>query len=122
MKGRVLYSAERDGTRFVGTIDQIAALVGTEEKYLHNMIKRSRTTENGWKLGKNADRQWRYVAEKPGDDPIIGSATEVACLLGITSSYVYILAKSGRCGKSGWKIQRRLVPVNDEGGKNGHTD
>ena len=50
MTGRVLYSEERDGTRFIGTIDQIAALVGTEEKYLHNIIKRSRTTENGWKI------------------------------------------------------------------------
>lgn len=122
MKGRVLYSAEREGTRFVGTIEEIAALVGKPEYSLYKMIERKHTTESGWQLGRDADCQWRYVAEKPWEDPIIGSAAEVACLLGITSSYVYIMAKSGRRGNHGWRIQRRLVPVNDKGGKNGHTD
>ena len=110
MAGRVFYSAERDGKRYVGTIEQIAALVGKTEKYLYTMMERNSTTDNGWTVMRNAEYQWGYVAEKPGEDPIIGSATEVACILGVTSSYVYILAKSERKGKGGWRVHRRLIP------------
>lgn len=100
------YLAERGDERVIGTIHEIAALLGKSEHYVHKLLWNHYRTRDGWKVSRYNTVTGIYIAEHPEDDPIIGPAEEVACLLGYSRWYIRRLAREGKKSKTGWSIRR----------------
>lgn len=100
------YLAERGDEQVVGTISEIAALLGKTEHYVHKLIMTKYRTRAGWTVRRYGKTISVYIAEHPDDDPIIGPAEEVACLLGYSIRYVRRIAQNGTKSGKGWTIRR----------------
>ena len=98
------YIAQRGEERFIGEINEVAAKIGKSPHYVHKLAYKGFTTKSGWKIEKYGKQICEYIAERDGDDPIEGSAEEIACLLGLSIGYVFILIKTGKSTQNGWRV------------------
>ena len=104
--GKHYYLATRGDERVIGTISEIAALLGKTEHYVHKLLWNHYRTRAGWRVERYKIVTSVYIAEHPDDDPIIGPAEEVACLLGYSIRYVRRIAQNGTKSGKGWTIRR----------------
>lgn len=101
-----VFSAVRDGEEVIGTVAQIAALIGKPDGYVHKLASNGYKTKDGWRV-KRVKKVWPvYRAENPDDDPITGSAEEIGCLIGKTREYICRLARLGTVSKDGWRVKK----------------
>ena len=101
------YIAERGNEKVIGTINDMAHLLGKRADYIHHLIEYQFRTREGWTVKKYRRGVYIYIAEHPEEDPIIGTSEEVACLLSFTEEYIRKMARTGKKSKNGWTIRRK---------------
>lgn len=106
---RALYEATYCGRKFRGTRREIAEHFGKNLSFIKRRSDEAGNHKGKWTFRRIGERKNEYTATKEGDDPIIGSAAEVACLIGRTDTYVCYLAKTGKKSSDGWSVTRRVV-------------
>ena len=106
-----LYEARNGHEVFRGRAAQVARHTGHNSAWVQNRAKVGKASSDGWTVkrvgGVAAKRHVPkiMVAEKRGDDPIIGTAEEIAELLALTGAWVRKLRRTGLKTREGWSVR-----------------
>lgn len=111
-----LFRAMRGSETYYGTAEEIGRLTGVNAESVTKAVHRlNNVTRTGWTvtrvLKEDAPPGYRnmaaqhYIAEREGEDPIMGIAEEVARLIDAEVSLVRRAAKTGRLAR-GWRITK----------------
>ena len=114
MRKMVIYEATRGDETVRGSGEEIAAAVGKSPHYVYTIASRGFQTREGWKIRRVGVLAHEYTAEKPGEDSIVGSSEEIACLLGITSASVTERARNGNANLQGWTFTGKIKEFRED--------
>lgn len=98
----------------VGTAREIADRLGFIPGHIRALARSGRETKSGWTIdidtptdrtGKRYERT-EYIAECPGEDPIVGPVSEIAALTGLSESDVTYLIRYQGKSRKGWTVRR----------------
>lgn len=95
-----------------GTAREIGDKIGHDANYIRVMARTGQMSKAGWtvKVVKPSTVQrgrigGEYIAECPGEDPIIGPVNEIAALMGVSEEAVRYLIRSGGRSRVGWTVR-----------------
>ena len=100
-----------DGSVLTGTAVDLSAQTGINDNYLRAAAKLNRPISGSYTVrlirrgNCNITTGKIYVAEHPDEDPIIGPASELALLTGMTDVWIRQIAVSGRSSRDGWRVR-----------------
>lgn len=111
-----LFRARRGSETYYGTAEEIGRLTGVNAESVAKAVHRlTNVTRTGWTitrvLKEDAPPGYRnmaaqhYIAEREGEDPMMGVAEEIASLIDAEVSLVRRAANAGRLAK-GWRITK----------------
>lgn len=109
----VTYTAERDGQTITGKRGYIAAAIGVCDDYVANLARTGTQTKDGWIVRRsNTSPIWKrpdrigvqYIAIHRVDDPMLGTAEELAPLLGTSVTTIRNVIRSNKLWH-GWTIR-----------------
>lgn len=112
MKGGI-YWARRGDEEIIGTTKELAEALYLTPDSVRKMARSNgqRQTRDGWRFGVVTPPQdcngfsapKEYRATNPDEDPIVGPASEIAALTGMTAAWVRTMARTGRV-TNGWTV------------------
>jgi DNA-binding MarR family transcriptional regulator len=112
-----IYRAVNENPRIepiTGTAREIADRLGVIPGHIRSLARSGRATKSGWtvdivtpteRTGKRYERK-EYIAECPGEDPIVGPVSEIAALTGLSESDVTYLIRYQGKSRKGWTVRR----------------
>lgn len=108
-----IYVAENNGKTYEGDYHEIAKIVGCAEKYVRNLACIGTKTKSGWMVRRKEGQPERenprdrtptqYIARNKDEDPILGTADEIAELIGCSVTWVRHMIRMRRIW-NGWYI------------------
>lgn len=106
-----IYRAVRGNQEVVGTSREIEKETGIFYDYVRQVAKRGGATRTGWIVYLvtpcNRDEitnPKEYLAECPGEDPIVGPVSEIAELTGMEKSVIRRIIQTGKSA-NGWTVK-----------------
>lgn len=112
MKGGV-YWARRGDEEIVGSTKELARRTFLTSDSIRKLVRSNgaKQSRDGWRFGvvippegcNGFSPAKEYRATNPDEDPIVGPAEEIAALTGMSSSWVRVMAKTGRV-TNGWTV------------------
>lgn len=95
-----------------GTAREIGDKIGHEANYIRVMARTGHMSKAGWIVKVVAPSTLHggrlggeYIAECPGEDPIVGPVDEIAALTGLSSESVRYLIRTHGKSRAGWTVR-----------------
>lgn len=106
------YEARNNGRIVRGTAMQIAQQLGRSVSWVREKALSGRFSKDGWQVVGITTRPVKrrpavvYVAFHPDDDPVIGTAPEIAQIIDISEYSIRQMAKYGYTSRKGWRARK----------------
>lgn len=107
-----VYEARNNGNVVRGTAKEIAEQLGRSVSWVREKALSGRFSKDGWQVVGITTRPVKrrpatvYVALHPDDDPVIGTAPEIASIIDISEYSIRQMAKCGYTSRKGWRARK----------------